>query len=205
MGAVKSFQGGNHINKKVPASFAQSPLPLESFLHIQTWHTKYPSSGFNYGLDSTSALREWLARLGANQPQGCRNGDQCKLKHERMNGKCLRCGSVRPPLAQCDHPGRQKNTKRGKGKSAPTRPTSKPPVIGRTADGQAQRSPEGKGKSDQNQHKAKAKTGEVDFADGDQEEVDENADVNEEDAEACEAVADFSDSEDILAMLLTGM
>ena len=35
MGAVKSFQGGNHINKKVPASFAQSPLPLESFLHIQ--------------------------------------------------------------------------------------------------------------------------------------------------------------------------
>ena len=37
MGAVKSFQGGNHINKKVPAQFAQSPLPLESFLHIQTW------------------------------------------------------------------------------------------------------------------------------------------------------------------------
>ena len=35
MGAVKSFQGGNHINK-VPAQFAQSPLPLESFLHIQT-------------------------------------------------------------------------------------------------------------------------------------------------------------------------
>ena len=45
MGAVKSFQGGNHINKKVPAQFAQSPLPIESFLHIQTWHTKYPTSG----------------------------------------------------------------------------------------------------------------------------------------------------------------
>ena len=40
MGAVKSFQGGNHVNKKVPAQFAQSPLPIESFLHIQTWHTK---------------------------------------------------------------------------------------------------------------------------------------------------------------------
>ena len=51
MGAVKSFQGGNHINKKVPAQFAQSPLPLESFLHIQTWHTKYPSSGQAYALE----------------------------------------------------------------------------------------------------------------------------------------------------------
>ena len=51
MGAVKSFQGGNHIDKKVPAQFAQSPLPIESFLHIQTWHTKYPSSGQNYALE----------------------------------------------------------------------------------------------------------------------------------------------------------
>ena len=52
MGAVKPFQCGNHINKKVPASFAQSPLPLESSLQIQTWHTKYPSSGFHYALES---------------------------------------------------------------------------------------------------------------------------------------------------------
>ena len=51
MGAVKSFQGGNHVNKKVPAQFAQSPLPLESFLHIQTWHTKYPTSGQAYALE----------------------------------------------------------------------------------------------------------------------------------------------------------
>ena len=51
IGAVESFQGGNHINKKVPAKFAQSPWPLESFLHIQTWHTKYPSSGQHYALE----------------------------------------------------------------------------------------------------------------------------------------------------------
>ena len=51
MGAVKSFQGGSHINKKVPAQFAQSPLPIESFLHIQTWHSKYPSSGQQYALE----------------------------------------------------------------------------------------------------------------------------------------------------------
>ena len=33
VGAVKSFQAGNHINKKVPAMFAQSALPLESSPH----------------------------------------------------------------------------------------------------------------------------------------------------------------------------
>ena len=53
----------------------------------------------------------------------------------------------------------------------------------------------GKGKSEKNQDKANAKTGEVDVTNGDQEEVDNNADVSEEDAEACEAVAEFSDSE----------
>ena len=37
-GAVK--MGGNHINKKVPAQFAHSPLPIESFLHLQSWHTR---------------------------------------------------------------------------------------------------------------------------------------------------------------------
>ena len=45
------FPGWNHINKKVPAQFAQSPLPIESFLHLQTWHTRYPSSGQAYALE----------------------------------------------------------------------------------------------------------------------------------------------------------
>ena len=51
MGAVKSFQGGSHINRQVPETFAQCPLPLETFLHIQTWHAKYPSSSQNYALE----------------------------------------------------------------------------------------------------------------------------------------------------------
>ena len=36
---------------KMGAMFAQSPLPLESFLHIQTWHAKYFSSGQAYALE----------------------------------------------------------------------------------------------------------------------------------------------------------
>ena len=60
-------------------------------------------------------------------------GDQCKFKHERVNGQCLRCGSVyHITLAQCDHPGRQKNTKQGQGKPRPTRTTSKAPAGGLT-------------------------------------------------------------------------
>ena len=110
-----------------------------------------------------------------------------------MNGKCLRCGSVHRNEAQRDRPGRLKNTKPGKGKSTPARPTSKPTARGRTAvhklrarltSVRTKRRAKGKGKSEKNQHKAKAKTGEVGFADEDQEEVDDNADVNEEDAEA---------------------
>ena len=51
MGAVKSFQGGSHIiNRQVPETFAQSPLPLETFLHIQTWNTKYPRLDKDYAL-----------------------------------------------------------------------------------------------------------------------------------------------------------
>ena len=51
MGVVKSFQTGSHVNQKVPAPFAQSPLPIELFLHVHTWHSKYPTSGQHYALE----------------------------------------------------------------------------------------------------------------------------------------------------------
>ena len=53
MGAVKLFKTGSLFNKKVPEPFAQSPLPIESFLHVQTCHSKHPSSGQiqNYALE----------------------------------------------------------------------------------------------------------------------------------------------------------
>ena len=73
MGAVKSFQSCSHINKKVPESFAQAPMPLEIFLHIQTWHSKYPASGYHYALelnvgyagvtDRWDAYTDWSASI----------------------------------------------------------------------------------------------------------------------------------------------
>ena len=42
MGEVKHFRPGTHINEQVTEKLAGSPLPLETFLHIHTWHAKYP-------------------------------------------------------------------------------------------------------------------------------------------------------------------
>ena len=36
------FNGGTHLSVTYPDEWAQSPLPIETFLHIQTWHTRYP-------------------------------------------------------------------------------------------------------------------------------------------------------------------
>ena len=51
MGAAKSFQTASHTNQKVPEPFAQTPLPIESFLHVHTWRSKYPTSGQHYALE----------------------------------------------------------------------------------------------------------------------------------------------------------
>ena len=72
MGAVKSFQGGNHINKKVPAQFAQSPLPIESFLHIQTWHTRHPTSGQAYALEFNVSFAG-VSGIAFNVPTLCQH------------------------------------------------------------------------------------------------------------------------------------
>ena len=95
-GAAKSFQGGNHINKKVPAQFAQSPLPIESFLHIQTWHAKYPSSGQHYALDfnvsfagvagiafSVASLSQHGWNANVNWSQSIANTDLLQLYDKR--------------------------------------------------------------------------------------------------------------------------
>ena len=50
MGEVKNFQPGTHINQ-VSERLSGIPLPIETFLHIHTWHTKYPKTGEQYSLE----------------------------------------------------------------------------------------------------------------------------------------------------------
>ena len=51
MGEVKSFQPCTHVNQQVLKKFSGSPLPVETFLHTHTWHTKYPKSGEQCSLE----------------------------------------------------------------------------------------------------------------------------------------------------------
>ena len=37
---ARLFNGGTHQTIVYPEEWAQSPLPIETFLHIQTWHTR---------------------------------------------------------------------------------------------------------------------------------------------------------------------
>ena len=67
-GCCQIFQSGSHINRQVPETFAQSPLPLETFLRIQTWHTKYPRFDKDYALD----FNVWLTS-GLQASQGLRS------------------------------------------------------------------------------------------------------------------------------------
>ena len=45
------FHGGTHFNVVYPEEWAQSPLPIETFLHIQTWHARYPQFHKNCALE----------------------------------------------------------------------------------------------------------------------------------------------------------
>ena len=45
------FHGGTHQNVEYPELWAQSPLPIETFLHICSWRTRYPKSQWKYSLE----------------------------------------------------------------------------------------------------------------------------------------------------------
>ena len=55
-GAPRYYQsrlcnGGTRQSVDYPEQWAQSPLPIETFLHICTWHTRYPQFHRKYSLD----------------------------------------------------------------------------------------------------------------------------------------------------------
>ena len=143
--------------------------------------------------------------------EGCKFGDECKYKHPRTNGKCLRCGAEGHSLSSCTRPSKTKSgsqskqSTKGKGRSSQTPTSSKP-----SSDAKAKAQPKkdgakgkGKGKKDKsstkpstkpsttpsNKSSAKsstktsAKSGEVSFDDDDAEEEAQVAEHEWEDEE----------------------
>ena len=97
--------------------------------------------------------------------EGCKFGDECKYKHPRTNGKCLRCGAEGHSLSTCTRPSKTKSgsqtkqSNKGKGRSSQT-PTSKKP----SSDAKAKAQPtkdgakgKGKGKKDKSSTKSSTK------------------------------------------------
>ena len=135
--------------------------------------------------------------------EGCKFGDECKYKHPRTNGKCLRCGADGHSLSSCTRPSKTKSgsqskqSTKGKGRSSQTTTSGKP-----SPDAKAKAQPKkdgakgkGKGKKDKSSTKSStkpsttsstkssaksstktsAKSGEVSFDNEDAEEEDPDA------------------------------
>ena len=50
--SVAQFQMGTHVNRMTPPGWTGSPIALEAFLHLHTWHARYPKdSGNKYCLE----------------------------------------------------------------------------------------------------------------------------------------------------------
>ena len=138
--------------------------------------------------------------------EGCKFGDECKYKHPRTNGKCLRCAAEGHSLSSCTRPSKTKSgsqskqSTKGKGRSSQTPTTGKP-----SSDAKAKAQPKkegakgkGKGKKDKSSTKSStkpsttpsnkssaksstktsAKSGEVSFDNDDAEEEDPDAEYD---------------------------
>ena len=50
--SVVQYQMGTHVNRMTPPGWTGSPIALEAFLHLHTWHARYPKdSGSKYCLE----------------------------------------------------------------------------------------------------------------------------------------------------------
>ena len=145
--------------------------------------------------------------------EGCKFGDECKYKHPRTTGKCLRCGADGHSLSSCTRPSKSKSgsqpkqSTKGKGRSTPT-PTSAKPSSGAKPKAQPKKNGAkagGKGKKDKSSAKSStkssakssAKAGEVSFDNDDGEEENPDAEYDwgeeEEDVAKEEQVETFAD------------
>ena len=52
LNSVVQYQMGTHVNRMTPQGWTGSPIALEAFLHLHTWHARYPKdSGNKYCLE----------------------------------------------------------------------------------------------------------------------------------------------------------
>ena len=136
--------------------------------------------------------------------EGCKFGDECRYKHPRTTGKCIRCGADGHSLSSCTRPSKSKSgsqpkqSTKGKGRSTPT-PTSAKPSSSAKPKAQPKKNGAkggGKGKKDKSSAKSStkssakpsAKAGEVSFDNDDAEEenLDAEYDWGEEDEDVAE-------------------
>ena len=154
---------------------------------------------------STPAMESAVCKLFLTA-EGCKFGDECKYKHPRTNGKCLRCGAEGHSLSSCTRPSKtkpgsqSKQSNKGKGRSSQT-PTSVQPSSDAKAKAQPNKDGakgKGKGKKDKSSTKSptkpsttpsskssaksstktSAKSGEVSFDHDDAEEEDQDAEYD---------------------------
>ena len=163
-------------------------------------NTVTPSKG-----RSTPAMESAVCKFFLTA-EGCKFGDECKYKHPRTNGKCLRCGAEGHSLSSCTRPSKTKcgsqpkQSAKGKGRSSQTPTTAKP-----SSDAKAKAQPKkdgakgkGSGKNDKSSTKSStkpyttpsnkssaksstktsAKSGEVSFDNDDAEEEDQHAEYD---------------------------
>ena len=177
---------------------------------VVTANTGIPTKGKSMPAMESAVCKFFLTA------DGCKFGDECKFKHPRTNGKCLRCGAEGHSLSSCTRPSKTKSDKqsksspKGKGRSSQTPTSSKP-----SSDAKAKAQPKkdgakgkGKGKKDKSSNKpsakssttpsnkssaksstkTSAKSGEVSFDNDDAEEEAQDAEYEwgEEDAEQVE-------------------
>ena len=89
-------------------------------------NTVTPTKGKSKPAMETAVCKFFLAA------DGCKFGDDCKYKHPRTNGKCLRCGAEGHSLSSCTRPSKKKSetqskqSTKGKGRSSSTSTSTKP-------------------------------------------------------------------------------
>ena len=96
---------------------------------------------------------------------GCKFGDECKYKHPRTNGKCLRCGAEGHSLSSCTRPSKtksgsqSKSSTKGKGRSSqtPTSSKSSPEAKAKAKPSKDGAKGRGKGKKDRSSSKTSTK------------------------------------------------